>query len=87
MGLEKALAKQGFLLSTVDAVTNWARANAMWPMPMGLACWYSKSGGKSQDVGPLLTIVQRLFTKAQIKTNRKAQKANWGVHWLHDLIA
>jgi len=38
MGLEKALAKQGFLLSTVDAVTNWARANAMWPMPMGLAC-------------------------------------------------
>ena len=38
MGLEKALAKQGFLLTTVDALTNWGRTNAMWPMPLGLAC-------------------------------------------------
>ncbi|MCB0844734.1 MAG: NADH-quinone oxidoreductase subunit NuoB [Bacteroidetes bacterium] len=42
MGLEKALAKQlpqqGYLLTTVDFVTNWARTNALWPMPMGLAC-------------------------------------------------
>ena len=38
MGLEKVLAQQGFLTTTVDAVTNWARANALWPMPMGLAC-------------------------------------------------
>lgn len=38
MGLEKALANQGFLLSSVDALTNWARSNSMWPMPMGLAC-------------------------------------------------
>ena len=38
MGIEKALAKQGFLLSTVDALTNWGRTNALWPMPMGLAC-------------------------------------------------
>ena len=38
MGLEKALAKQGFLLTSVDALTNWGRSNAVWPMPMGLAC-------------------------------------------------
>ena len=38
MGIEKALAKQGYLLSSVDFLTNWARANSMWPMPMGLAC-------------------------------------------------
>ncbi|MCS7086497.1 MAG: NADH-quinone oxidoreductase subunit NuoB, partial [Bacteroidia bacterium] len=38
MGIEKALAQNGFLLSTVDAITNWARTNALWPMPMGLAC-------------------------------------------------
>ena len=38
MGLEKALAKQGYLLSSVDFLTNWARTNSMWPMPMGLAC-------------------------------------------------
>ena len=38
MGLEKALAKQGYLLTSVDFITNWARANSMWPMPMGLAC-------------------------------------------------
>ena len=26
------------VVSTVDAVINWIRANSMWPMPMGLAC-------------------------------------------------
>jgi len=29
---------QGFLTTTVDAVTNWARSNSLMPMPMGLAC-------------------------------------------------
>jgi len=38
MGIEKALAKQGYLLSSVDFLTNWARSNSVWPMPMGLAC-------------------------------------------------
>ena len=38
MGIEKALAQNGILLSTVDALTNWGRTNALWPMPMGLAC-------------------------------------------------
>ncbi|KER11026.1 MAG: NADH-quinone oxidoreductase subunit B [[Candidatus Thermochlorobacteriaceae] bacterium GBChlB] len=28
----------GFLTTTMDAITNWARANALWPMPMGLSC-------------------------------------------------
>lgn len=38
MGLEKVLAQKGFITTTVDFLTNWARANALWPMPMGLAC-------------------------------------------------
>jgi NADH-quinone oxidoreductase subunit B len=38
MGLEKALAQNGFLTTSVDALTNWARSNSVWPMPMGLAC-------------------------------------------------
>ncbi|MCI4669000.1 MAG: NADH-quinone oxidoreductase subunit NuoB [Bacteroidia bacterium] len=38
MGIEKAIAKQGYLLSSVDFLTNWARSNSVWPMPMGLAC-------------------------------------------------
>ena len=38
MGLEKALADKGFITTTVDFITNWARANSLWPMPMGLAC-------------------------------------------------
>lgn len=37
MGLESAFG-EGFLTTKIDAVINWSRANAMWPMPMGLAC-------------------------------------------------
>src|SRR5690625_5562304 len=37
MSLDGAL-EQGFLTTKLDALTNWARANAAWPMPMGLAC-------------------------------------------------
>ena len=57
MGFEKALAKNGFMLSTVDAVTNWARTNAMWPMPMGLACCaiemmaFASTGGMKRVYG------------------------------------
>jgi NADH-quinone oxidoreductase subunit B len=38
MGIEKAIAQNGYLTTTVDALTNWARANSLWPQPMGLAC-------------------------------------------------
>lgn len=38
MSLEKSVDSQGFLTTQLDFLTNWARANAMWPMPMGLAC-------------------------------------------------
>ncbi|MBI4969742.1 MAG: NADH-quinone oxidoreductase subunit B [Rhodospirillales bacterium] len=29
---------KGFLLSSVDAVVNWARTGSLWPMTFGLAC-------------------------------------------------
>ncbi len=28
----------GALLTSVDAVANWARKNSLWPLPMGLSC-------------------------------------------------
>jgi len=37
MGIESALG-DGYLTTKIDVLTNWARANAVWPMPMGLAC-------------------------------------------------
>ena len=29
---------QGYLTTSIDAITNWARSNSLMPMPMGLAC-------------------------------------------------
>lgn len=37
MGLESALS-EGYLTTRIDALINWGRSNAVWPMPMGLAC-------------------------------------------------
>ena len=30
--------EDGFLLTTVDSVLNWARSNSIWPLSFGLAC-------------------------------------------------
>ncbi len=38
MSYQKQLNDQGFLTTSVDALVNWGRSNAVWPMPMGLAC-------------------------------------------------
>ncbi len=38
MSLDKVLSQGSFITTTIDTITNWARANALWPMPMGLAC-------------------------------------------------
>lgn len=32
------LTNSGFLLSSVDALVNWARTGSLWPMTFGLAC-------------------------------------------------
>jgi NADH-quinone oxidoreductase subunit B len=37
LGLEK-LAGNDVITTTVKAVVNWARKNALWPMPFGTAC-------------------------------------------------
>ncbi len=38
MDLVKPLANQQFVLAKVDAVVNWSRQSALWPMVFGLAC-------------------------------------------------
>ena len=35
---EQSLQQQGFLVTGVDTVMNWARTGSMWPMTFGLAC-------------------------------------------------
>ncbi|NUN47278.1 MAG: NADH-quinone oxidoreductase subunit B [Candidatus Brocadiae bacterium] len=37
MGLERLLG-DGMLATRVSALVNWARSNALWPMPFGTAC-------------------------------------------------
>jgi NADH-quinone oxidoreductase subunit B len=38
MGLEDKLSKDGFFTSKIDALIQWSRSNALWPMPMGISC-------------------------------------------------
>ena len=33
-----SLQQKGFVVTSVDAVMNWARTGSMWPMTFGLAC-------------------------------------------------
>ena len=43
----------GFVVSRLDAVINWIRANSIWPMPMGVACCAIElmaSGGARFDI-------------------------------------
>jgi NADH-quinone oxidoreductase subunit B len=37
-GVNTQLRENGFLLTTVEDVVNWARAGSLWPMTFGLAC-------------------------------------------------
>ena len=37
MALEN-LERDGFLITRLDEVINWARKNSLWPMPMGISC-------------------------------------------------
>lgn len=38
MGVEQRLADLGFVTVKLEQAVNWARSNALWPMPFGLAC-------------------------------------------------
>ena len=37
MALE-TLERDGYLITRLDEVINWARKNSLWPMPMGISC-------------------------------------------------
>jgi len=37
MGLEQ-VESDGFITTSVDALVNWARKSAVWPMPLGISC-------------------------------------------------
>lgn len=38
MGLEQQVENDGFFTTKLDALVNWARKNAVWPMPLGISC-------------------------------------------------
>ena len=38
MGLENLFGGEGFMTTKINQVVNWARKNALWPMPFGTAC-------------------------------------------------
>src|SRR6476620_2381981 len=38
MELNDAVQSEGFVTSKIDDLVNWARRNAVWPMPLGISC-------------------------------------------------
>src|SRR6476661_11189660 len=38
MSLSDQVQSEGFVLSTIDALVNWGRKSAIWPMPLGISC-------------------------------------------------
>ena len=38
MGLEAKLNGDGFFVTKIEAIINWARKNSVYPMPMGISC-------------------------------------------------
>ena len=38
MGLNESIQSEGFVTSKLDDIVNWARKNALWPMPLGISC-------------------------------------------------
>ncbi len=38
MGLNDEIQSEGFVTSKFDDIVNWARKNALWPMPLGISC-------------------------------------------------
>ncbi|GIK23096.1 MAG: NADH-quinone oxidoreductase subunit NuoB [Ignavibacterium sp.] len=38
MGLEAKLSGDGFFVTQLEAIINWARKNSVYPMPMGISC-------------------------------------------------
>ncbi|HNS02101.1 MAG TPA: NADH-quinone oxidoreductase subunit B family protein [Anaerolineae bacterium] len=38
MGLENKLGNDGVLVTTLESMVNWSRANSVWPLLFGLAC-------------------------------------------------
>ncbi len=36
--LSQGVSQQGFVVTQVDNVLNWARTGSLWPMTFGLAC-------------------------------------------------
>lgn len=38
MGLNETLEKDGFFLTSIEAIAKWAQKSALWPMPLGISC-------------------------------------------------
>jgi NADH-quinone oxidoreductase subunit B len=38
MGLENKLGDDGIVVTTLESMVNWSRANSVWPLLFGLAC-------------------------------------------------
>ncbi|RPI66276.1 MAG: NADH-quinone oxidoreductase subunit B [Ignavibacteriae bacterium] len=38
MGLNEQVQRDGFVVTTIESVMQWAQKNSLWPMPMGISC-------------------------------------------------
>ncbi len=93
MGLIETVEKQGFVMTTVDAVLKWAQSNSMWANPLGLSCCgieLMHVGGSKFDIARFGSEVFR-YTPRQsdflLVAGTVTHKMAWAVRKLYDQMA
>lgn len=93
MELAKTLERDGFITTTIDSVIQWAQANSMWPMPLGISCCGIEMMGVAQprfDIARFGSEVFRMTPRQSdfiIVAGTVTYKMAWVVRKIYDQMA